>query len=734
MIEMSAVAAEISGLLHAKGWETRTEGCRIETTEPSLDETQHIWLAGKPSELSYELVRRTGATRIITHDHATRAERTRLTNAPGSPILSSRSRFIDRLWNASAAADFARHDGEVPDIDFGGDLSFEEDPFRRHVDQSIFLGDREVKDWKLVEEAVASTRTKAAILADAGCGKSELLKLIAWGIAVRYLAVASASDEPSLPTVAVRVHLRGMRTFDLDSIAGRLREDTARGRKRLGVQVENGHVLRQLMILGRVILLLDGLDELQVTREELERGLRLFGSAVLEGGRVIVSSRAGHFLSATSIRQRFEAHEVARIPPFGEYEARQLLHNYGATASEAADILDALGTKSPAVGVPLFLLMALSAHLTEPVDADIAESRTRVLLLLIEKFCKRDEDRIGLPSDVQLRMLTELAYWISLEGPLEPATALEIVGLQDGDDGAGLITHPHALLAKRKDDGRIECKFPQVQALLAAKSNVDSARSGDWSSVVREWRTVRLDSMTTEYLARLMTEDEVRSVWTASDADAAERPSGLARRNVLAIALAKLNDVADSESPQKRSHVLERIIGSKSLAATQLQGLSLEKFDFEGWDLRRLDGRGGAIRFCDNLSSAVTDDTLLTLDALEGCDVRSNQAEVDRRRLSKGIKRLDRALDGWLDRRSATLRLVPRRSLADAGYSNEWAVLRRKGFATSQRKEHGTRYWILSQERSDLLLRFVELRPHPDRVKHCDSSAELRDLLIELGR
>lgn len=729
----SKLAADIEGLLRAKGWETRTQGFAITTVEPSLDEPTHVWLAGPANQLLYDVIRNAGATRLIVEDQITGLDRDRLSKAPGSPLIISRSRFLDRLWNASAAADFGRRDGEVPDIDYGNGLEFEEDPYQRHVDQTLHIGGQDIPDHRLIRHAVSYPGNKAAILADAGYGKSELLKLLSWGSAVRYMSAASAGDEPGLPPVAVRVHLRGMRAFDLDSIAGRLREETARSRNRQGVQIENGQVLRHLMMLDRIILLLDGLDELQVSREELERGLRSVERVVLEGGRLVVTSRAGHFLSAASIRDRFEEFEIAGIPSLNEGDARRLLANYGAKPSEADSVVYALGPTSPASGIPLFLLLALSAKLYEPVDAHIAESRTRVLLLLIERFCERDEPRIGLPSDVQLRMLTELAYWISIEGPLEAASALEVIGLEPGDIGAGLVTHPHALLMRRSD-GRVECKFPEVQALLAAKSNVESARSGDWSSVLRDWRGVRLDAMTTEYLARLISEVEIQSLWSGVAQGASSRTSGLARRNVLGVALAKLEDLADSDAMATRSRTLETLLGSKNLSSTQLNGISLERLDLSGWDLRSLEGQGGAIRFCNGLAHAFTDESLLTLDAVEGCDVESNVAEVERLRAEKGIEVLSNMLRSWVERRGPTERLLPRRSVADAGFSNQWATMRRRGFATMQRREGGTRFWIVDADQLGLLTSFATEPDADKRRRLCESNSDLLGLTIELGK
>lgn len=329
-------------------------------------------------------------------------------------------------------------------------------------------------------------------------------------------------------------------------------------------------------------------------------------------------------------------------------------------------------------------------------------------------------------------MLTELAYWISVDGPLEQQSALEVVGLESSDIGAGIVTNPHALLIRRSD-GRVEYKFPEVQALLAAKANVDSARSANWTQVIRDWRGSRLDAMTTEYLARLISEAEIRELW-AEVTDIGTRRSTLARRNVLGIALAKLDDLADSESSRRRSSVLEGLLGSRDLSSTQLNGISLERLDLNGWDLRQLEGQGGSIRFCDGLADALTDESLLTLDSVEGCDVESNSAEVQRQRMQEGVVRLGDVLAAWLERRGPTVRLLQRRSVADAGFSNQWAILRRKGFATLQRMEHGTRFWVLNPERMQLLNSFA-IEPDPERRSQlCASLPEMYDLVVELGR
>lgn len=151
----SRLAADIEGLLLAKGWETRVHGYAITTVEPSLDEPTHIWLAGPASELTYDMIRNTRASRLIVEDQMSGLDRSRLAVAPGSPTVISRSRFLDRLWNAKAAADFARRDGEIPDIDYGDKLEFEEDPYERHVDQILNVGGQDIPDHRLLYHAVS---------------------------------------------------------------------------------------------------------------------------------------------------------------------------------------------------------------------------------------------------------------------------------------------------------------------------------------------------------------------------------------------------------------------------------------------------------------------------------------------------------------------------------------------------------------------------------------------------
>jgi hypothetical protein len=724
---VSVLARQIEQLLKAKQWlPCEANRFTITAVEPALDPIHHTWLAGRAIDIDANTVMQARPSRIIVEDLTTAAEIERLRSIrPGgqATTVTTMTSFVDQLWDARTAARRALQDAEVIELSYEK-VAPASNADLRHVAQVLSIRGEQLSDFRLFETALTSPGSMLAVLADAGLGKTELLRWHEWRHASQYEA-AHARRSPKLPPIALRVPLRGLRAFSLDAVARLL----AQGDEETRLPALNGEVLAQLVRLDRLVLLLDGLDELDVTREALEDGLRAFRDVAAQGGRVLFATRLGHFSSVTSVRGKLGDDEIAQLEPMSREAGHELLVNYGASHQQADEVLRSLS--GPAQGIPLFLLMAYDVGLTSALEPSISESRTRTLLELLTLFCKREEKRLeAVASDVQMDLLTNLAHWANLQGDLGATDALERLGLDATDREARVIANPHALLT-RKPNNVIEFKYPQFKSIFTAKALADDWHGMGFRSIIDDFRSVKLEEETVEYLARLIDEARLREAWQ----DAADSPElrrlPLVRRNLLAVALAKLDDLAQAEDAAIRSTVLRRILGSTDLTAVHLTGLKIERIDLRDWTLHALHGRGGALLYCPNLTLAATDETLDTLDSLDGCETeKSASSEAIVR---QGCARLQTMLGPW--RRKGTNGLQATMRVATTPDADGWLEARRLGLVTEDRGPKGAKFWNLTDEGKRLLQAFVSADGAESAVADLiEKESTLTNLVRKLGK
>lgn len=703
MAYVSVLAQQLQRLLLARDWRCTANRFTLEAVEPALEEIHHVWMAGDASSLTDGEIRQVRPTRIIVRDLTSAAEAARLEGAMSAsgrePRLSRFTKFIDLFWDAPRAAVRARLDAESQD-DLPGFSLTGATPDLRHVKQHLKLGGLDVADNRLLEKALAVNGSSLAILADAGLGKSELLKWHEWRYAVFYQS-ADSQQATTLPPVALRVPLRGLRLLSLDSLAHYLSHPADDNNLPALSRVDTGRCLLELLRLQRIILLLDGADELMMSSDKLSEGLREIGRAVADGGRVILSTRIGHLSSSRSIRASFKSSEIATIEPMSPEAARQLLTKYGASPDRADEVLKGL-TPSPAQGIPLFLLMALTVGVTNQLDASVLPSRTRVLLELLRLFCKRDEPRLGVPLDEQMRLLTEFAHWTNLIGELDGSSALEYLGIDPNEPESAIIVNPHALLTRTPDE-IIRFKYPQFYSLFLAKALSDDWHSLGFQAVIEDLRGTKLNEATTEYLARLIEEPDISQAWSIASGDDELLRFPLVRRNLLAVALARLEDESADADPQARSARLASLLGSRQISDVMLSDLVLQRIDLGGWTLRLLQGRGSLL-YCTNLDQCDFDSTVQSLD-LEGTEL---PRKVDRGpQISRGTERLRKIVRPL--RRKGSNVLIGMISLGECRDTRGWGEIGRAGLAEQQRRGGGgERYWVLNESGMRLLGKFAD--------------------------
>jgi hypothetical protein len=732
----SVIAGQLEQLLTACGWKCSANRFTLNAIEPGvLKPVQHKWMAGEAAKINNGEIAQVRPSQIIVQDHAPQAEIDRLVAsleaAHIEPSVTTVTEFVDLLWDAPSAAQRARRDSELKDPLFRTlfkDLRMKGgSPDDRHAPQKVLLGNLDVSDHRLFDLALPTSGTWFALLADAGLGKSELLQWNEWRYSVFYESARSQRAR-SLPPIAIRVPLRGMRMLSLDAIAHYLsRPDLDDDLPALS-RLNSGASLLQLLRMGRIILLLDGVDELMITREKLEDGLKELQKAVNDGGRIVLAARRGHLITRRTLEDVFPSDQIARIEPMPPAAGQRLLEKYGAPDDHAQKIVRRL-QGSEAQGIPLFLLMAYALDLSSPLESSVLESKTNVLAELLRLFCRREESRLDITTNDQMRLLTEFAHWTSIEGDLQPATALELLGLDAAEPAAKIVLNPHALLTRAANDS-IQFKYPNFKHFFSAKALAEDWAQLGFSAVVGDLRSHKLEEETIEYMARLVDPIAIAAAWAYSEQEDVKR-TPLVRRNVLALALARLEDDEPGSSHTARSNCLAGLLGSRVVTDVSLADLVLVRLDLAGWTLARLNGRGGSMQYCVNLARCDFDETISTVD-LDGTELP--QDPNDSVAVLAGADRLRRMLSP-LRRRGSDL-LIKMLNVSECRDADGWKEMRRAGYATIQRRSGGERNWVLNDGGHRVMNAFMQADGKPPRALRTllDREPKLRSLLLALSR
>ena len=680
-------------------------------------------MAGSHRRLSEAEVYTANPSRIIVEDFAPEDQIERLRkilDALGSGGSVFRfTRFFDEFWGAEAAADAAMRDSESTDADslFEAKARGTND---RHVSAVLRLGAVDVPDSRAMEFGFSDGGTCMAVLADAGLGKSELLRWHEWRYSSFYKNALLGRRPMDLPPVALRVPLRDFKSLSLDYVAHNLSQPPEIGRAPLP-RISSGAMLRELMVQGRLILFLDGLDEIAANSKTVDEGLSEWRSVVRDGGNFVLTSRTGHEVSRGTIARRFDLDEVAQLRPLDKRSAHELLTKRGADRLQADRVIAALS--GPSAGVPLFLLLANHVGLDVKPSQEVAESRTLVLLQLLRHFCERDQDRLGISAADQMDVLTQIAEWSMETGPTNQEQLLRNLGIDEGDALARIVRNPHALLAN--NSGQIEFKFPEFGALFTARAIAESWQTYGFNSVSDILHTQKLEDLVVEYLARLLHPAVVSGAWISSESE----PAFMLRRNLLAVALARVSDLAHGETHNLRATELARALGNMSLVNVSLSGLYVDRFDFAGWQMKGIHGHGGTLNYCVNLWRTDHDDTAETI-STDGCNFdRPAENVLD---LSVGIERLRRLLRP-LRRKNGGL--VPIMSRDESGDAGAWGILVRLGLAHFSGKASTAR-WTLNGDAIRILTSFTtaDRNGHDDLVKLIEGDHEIRELVEKMAK
>ena len=736
----STRAKNVHQILRAFGWNANFRNSVVHAEEPSFEPQPMKFLAGQAKSITAHQIEQADPDYIIFEDSARDADWHELGKAAAdvgsSAKVMSQTRFIDQLWKASVAVERAFADAQLQ-----GELPFPMPdrtgllPFEQHVEQTLAFRGQDISDVRLLTDGLPSGVGALAIVADAGFGKTELLKYHEWRFATIYQNAVANSRATMLPQIALRVPLREAHELTLESISELL--TSGAGDCTPLPAIRGAQALQMLLNYRRIILLLDGLDELKLPPDRLGDRLQRLRRIALSGGSVVLATRQGHLQSALSVNAKFDPSEIATIKPLPRKLAIELLtvHNYPASVAE--QVYAAL--PQAVNGVPLFLLLAAFTRL-EVGDAVTVTTPADTLLLLIERFCDREVRRLHIDAHEQMTALTALARWLKVLGPLSREQALEVLDLEEDAPEARFIDNPHALLEK-SGNTLVGFKYAQFGILFRAKALADEWVSEGFAACQSEFSEEMLETGVSQYLASLVPDHIVAESWQAACNDRQARLHKYTRRNLLAIALAKLMERAAADPPTQRSAALELILGSRDLSDMHLNELALERLDLSGWDLRRLRSTFGAITYCTGFKHALYDESLRKLESLDGCDLGDqDENRDDSAALANGASRLRRLTRHWVSSVGERRRIQPEVRLSTTPDHDGCMILAQAGYIKLGTHVSGGKYWACTDKGHALFMDAWDFlligSPDPEAKLDHDVIAqrpEIRDLLITLG-
>lgn len=170
------------------------------------------------------------------------------------------------------------------------------------------------------------------------------------------------------------------------------------------------------------------------------------------------------------------------------------------------------------------------------------------------------------------------------------------------------------------------------------------------------------------------------------------------------------------------------VLGNRTITNLSLSGLSLERFDFSGWEFRNLRGSEGVISYCENLELTIHDDSVESL-TLEGCSFKnSSDAEIDYSKAVASLAQLIKPL-----KRKTGGALVALMSVDEVRDPLAWSALQKAGAAVRVGRSRSAK-WELTSRGTRLLAAFNSAHAQGGVVldELIESDVEIRQLLLRL--
>ena len=474
------------------------------------------------------------------------------------------------------------------------------------------------------------------VLAQAGYGKTWLTKAFNYAAAMRYIdypghRITDQPGQPLPPPIPFLIPFGDYRKLASVEAIVRVRMEA------VGVPEYTTAAFRYLVSKGRVLLILDGFDELlESSPYHARENLREIQQAVQGNGQLILTSRTTYFRNQSDV-DRFMGSDrptglellVVTLEPFDERRRDQFLKNRGATKSEVSRISRlAMGELS---GGPQTLSFLLEIVREGAIPADTS-TRAVVFGKYAELVFARERKRQGfsVSDEQQASYLKDLAY----ETLCEDVTALprELVEIAT-PEGLSIDDHNkllgHYLLEPAQDGLAFEHHL--VRDFFAAVSICDRLKSSEPTRVFE----LKITDGAAGFLAELLSDEQLNAYIAAG------RASPVVHRNLLAIALKKVDrepaGASTIDETANRTAYLRQLIGESTLAGTDLSGLEFSLLNFSGWSFKGCRARNTRIICCDLREAKDTDS--LSEARLEDCLLREDVDESVRTRASLRLRR-----------------------------------------------------------------------------------------------
>ncbi len=476
---------------------------------------------------------------------------------------------------------------------------------QRDTPSDVYWGDDYIDSW-LHER----TRNQLTVLGEAGSGKSWYCRHLLYGHAKRYL------DDPRSRRIPVLVTFRALTSSQ--DLLGFMAEQLTRAGARLGAGIGS---LRYANEAGRLLLILDGLDELRwnLSLREANAMFNSIATLVGERSKVILTSRPGFFQSDAAgppiITDRASGNLLIDVAGRANFEVIRLVElNYeqrvaalsrrlGDASGATLERINRDSTLTALARVPALLDMLATILPLRPQDEPTSSSE------LFKTYAYTMLDPSGEEHDSAARLfqgLRTLAWRMHSTGDnrltADEARTLLEESVRTSPPGAAMTVDDARWDAflYRDADGYIRFRLKSMSEFLTSDVVADHLRSGDWSVLAGSL----LPSGVSRFVAEQLRRDAPKLLhFLETTAVLPVEAQGEVASNLVTLLNAQGESLAGCKLSGRR-------LRRADLRRADLEGADLEDADLEGALLQGAAVRGANLRGA-NLKGVVLQETRL---------------------------------------------------------------------------------------------------------------------------
>jgi hypothetical protein len=417
------------------------------------------------------------------------------------------------------------------------------------------------------------------VLADAGRGKTWLTWHLAYEAAQKYLAAVAAPQPATTPPPPIPILIPFSQYKRLTSFDGIILERL----NALGTLDIRAEGFQHLLSKGRVVLILDGFDEmLELAPAHARENLVEIRRHMRGLSRLILTSRSSVFPTKEALANfaqltGSEVEEISLVAcylqPFTQDQIDRFHLARGASAEELDSIrrlpLDPELLRSPQVAEYFLDLVRTNAPLNQ-------QDLFGTILPLIYKRESSKWEKEGsppMPNDLQAKFLTEISLVMWPGGSADP----ELVQIEADSLGHSSLSKHHLLQPTL--DGQLQFEHHVWRDWFMAQGIRARLDEGAWTSrAIADCLSEPLPDYCVTLLGEMLPEERVGL--GVRDDSLGDSPHS----NLLRIAISR---IPGGDAAARAAHLL-RLFGSpKALAFRGLQGIQFYNFDLRNWDFDR---------------------------------------------------------------------------------------------------------------------------------------------------